>query len=430
MVLVIALLTVTAFMGVEDIGLKGVFEDDAVRMGLDLVGGSSITLEAIAPETDGEAAETETEDGAEASGISSETMDSVIAILNQRVTSAGYTEATVTRINGKDRVRVDIPSVADPEDAIALLGATAKLEFIDSEGNLVLTGEQVKKAEVRAQQAGTGITEIVVALSFDNSARQSFADATERMAAKPEGENVIFIVLDNVVISSPLVRTKIDSTECVIQGDFTAEEATLTANLISSGNLPCELEVVETRSVGATLGAEALSRALKAGVIGIILIMLFMIIMYQLPGFISAVALVAYIAITAICIVAFKINLSLPGIAGIFLTIGMAVDANVVIFERIREELNGGKSIKAAVKSGFSRAFTAVLDSNITTIIAAVVLWRFGTGAIQGFAITLLLGVIISLISALLITRVLLNTLVGIGVTNIRLFGAKYADKE
>ena len=155
-----------------------------------------------------------------------------------------------------------------------------------------------------------------------------------------------------------------------------------------------------------------------------------MIIMYQLPGFISAVALVAYIAITAICIVAFKVNLSLPGIAGIFLTIGMAVDANVVIFERIREELNGGKSVKAAVKSGFSRAFSAVLDSNITTIIAAIVLWRFGTGAIQGFAITLLLGVIISLISALLITRVLLNALVGIGVTNIRLFGAKYADKK
>lgn len=429
MILIIALLTATAFMGVEDIGLKGVFDDDAVRMGLDLVGGSSITLEAVAPEADGQ---TETQDGEESavSGISSETMDSVIAILNQRVTSAGYTEATVTRINGKDRVRVDIPSVADPEEAIALLGATAKLEFRDSEGNLVLTGEQVKKAQVMTQQSGTGITEIVVGLEFDSSARKSFADATERMAAKPEGENIIFILLDDTVISYPQVREKIDSTECIIQGNFTAEEAALTANLISSGNLPCELDVVETRSVGATLGAEALSRALKAGVIGIILVMLFMIIMYQLPGFISAVALVAYIAITAICIVAFKVNLSLPGIAGIFLTIGMAVDANVVIFERIREELNGGKSVKAAVKSGFSRAFSAVLDSNITTIIAAIVLWRFGTGAIQGFAITLLLGVIISLISALLITRVLLNALVGIGVTNIRLFGAKYADKK
>lgn len=431
MLLVIALLAVSAITGIEGIGLKSVLDEGAVRMGLDLVGGSSITLEAVEEVADESAEPVEGEEGVEqTSTITEETLDAVIAILNQRVTSAGYTEATVTRINGKNRVRVDIPAIADPEEAIALLGATAQLVFLDSEFNVILTGEQVKSAKVQSYQQETGAIDIVVALEFDSSARESFADATEKAAAKAEGENLIHILLDNTIISSAAARERIDSTECILQGGFTAQEAATIANLISSGNLPCELEVVETRSVGATLGAEALERAMKAGIIGLILVILFMLIVYRLPGLVSAIALVAYVAITALCIVGFKINLSLPGIAGIFLTIGMAVDANVIIFERIKEELNAGKSIKASVKAGFSRAFSAILDSNITTIIAAIVLWRFGTGAIQGFAITLLLGVVLSFISAILITRVLLNALVGVGITNAGLFGAKRADKE
>ena len=237
-------------------------------------------------------------------------------------------------------------------------------------------------------------------------------------------------MLDDALISYPVPRERIDSTECIISGGFDAEEAANLANLISSGNLPCKLDVVEKRAVGASLGEQAFTKAMFAGLIGVLLVMLFMIIMYQLPGLVSAISLIGYIAITAICVVGFRINLSLPGIAGIFLTIGMAVDANVIIFERIREELNSGKSVKASVKSGFNRAFTAIIDSNITTLIAAVVLWIFGTGAIQGFAITLFLGVIISLITALLFTKIFLNALVGIGVTNIKLFGAKYADNN
>lgn len=474
MLLVIALLVVSACFGIRGIGLKSVFDDDAIRKGLDLVGGTSITLEATtdgmlsatdaddladdeneivddlqesdattdeesAIDADGEAdasdvadvtdatdeteAETET-----ASGVTDDMLDAVVAVLNQRITAAGYTEATVTKIGDKNRVRVDIPDVADPEEAIKLVGATAKLYFIDSEGNVVLTGEQVRSAKMENQQnSTTGAVQPVVALKLDDSARASFADATERMAAKADGENYIMIVLDDQIISMPSVSERIDSTDCIITGPD-AEEAKMIANLISSGNLPCALNVVETRSVGATLGADAFAQAMKAGLIGIILVMLFMIVMYQLPGLVSAIALVAYIAITILCIVGFRINLSLPGIAGIFLTIGMAVDANVIIFERIREELNGGKSVRAAVKSGFNRAFAAIIDSNVTTLIAAIVLWKFGTGAIQGFAITLLLGVIISFVSALFITKVLLNALVGIGVTNIKLFGAKYAD--
>lgn len=475
MLLIIALLVVSACFGIRGIGLKSVFADDAIRKGLDLVGGTSITLEATldgtqqatvndadntadepvendeqadgaqdaaadeqgdAEATDGSDASDETvidesaTDEENASGVTDEMLDAVVAVLNQRVTAAGYTEATVTKIGDKNRVRVDIPDVADPEEAIKLVGATAQLSFIDSEGNVVLTGQQVRSAKMENQQnPTTGAVQPVVALKLDDSARAAFADATERMAAKASGENYIMIVLDNTVISMPSVSERIDSTECVITGPD-AEEAKMIANLISSGNLPCALDVVETRSVGATLGADAFAQAMKAGLIGIILVMLFMILMYQLPGLVSAIALVAYIAITVLCVVGFRINLSLPGIAGIFLTIGMAVDANVIIFERIREELNGGKSVRAAVKSGFNRAFAAIVDSNVTTLIAAVVLWKFGTGAIQGFAITLLLGVIISFVSALFITKVLLNALVGMGVTNIKLFGAKYADNN
>ncbi len=414
--LVIALLAVTAVFGIDAIGLKSSFDDDGIRKGLDLVGGSSITYEAQPNE--------------EGADIDSATMDSVVAVLRNRVTSAGYTEATVTKVNDK-RVKVEIPSIDNPEDAVKMLGTTAKLTFVDSNGNTVIEGSQVKSAKASYQAVSNGVEQWVVTLEFDDSAVEAFADATEKMAAlSSSGMNYISILLDNEEISKPYVSQRINSKDCVISGNFTAESAEYLANLISSGNLPVELKEAELRSVGATLGAMALDNAMKAGAIGIILVMIFMIIMYRLPGVVSAIALVGYIAMTGICLVVFKINLSLPGIAGVFLTIGMAVDANVVIFERIKEELNSGKSIRASVKSGFNRAFTAVIDSNVTTLIAAAVLWRFGTGPIQGFAITLGLGVILSMISAILITKVLLNSLVGMGVTNAKLFGSKCADNK
>ena len=437
LILVIVLLVVTAVYGVRfgDKGLKGVFDEGAVTLGLDLVGGSSITLEAVIPETP------ENTEGAFDDVVSEEEndsvsgmMDQVVAVLRNRVTAAGYTEAQVALVSsptgGSNRVRVDIPNVDDPEEAARYLGTTAQLIFFtynetSGEMSVVLTGEQVKDADATLQANELGQQQYVVALKLDDSARQSFADATEKTSATGEP---IYIMLDNSIISAPVANERIDSTECIITGGFDANSAAELANLISSGNLPCELEVVDNGAVGASLGAEACERAMLAGLIGVILVMIFMIVMYRLPGFVSALALVAYIAITAICIVLFKVNLSLPGIAGIFLTIGMAVDANVVIFERIKEELNSGKSIKAAVKSGFNRAFTAVIDSNVTTLIAAVVLWIYGTGAIQGFAITLFLGVVISLITALLLTKSLLNAFVGMGVRNIKLFGAKNAD--
>ncbi len=416
MILVIALLAVTACYGIDLLGVKSVFEEDGVRLGLDLVGGTSISFEAVLDDNSTEM-------------TNEEIMDSVVAVLNRRVTSAGYTEATVTRVKD-NMVKVEIPDVNNLDEAQSLLGKVAKLTFKDSNGNVVIEGSQIKSAVAIVTQNELGVSEYAVELNFDSSAADAFAKATEEMSQAPEGMNYISILLDDVEISAPFVDEPIYQTSCIIRGGMTAEYARELANLISSGNLPVELKQGELRSVSATLGAEALSKAMLAGAIGIILVMLFMIVIYRLPGVVSAIALVGYIALTAICISLFKINLSLPGIAGIFLTIGMAVDANVVIFERIREELASGKSVRASVNSGFKSAFSAVLDSNITTLIAAVVLWKFGTGAIVGFAITLFVGVVLSLITAVFVTKVLLNSLVGMGVTNIKLFGAKYADEN
>lgn len=436
MMLVIVLLVTMVCYGVRigDGGLKSIFEKGSVIMGLDLVGGTSITFEANAKE--GMEAETPADtidptvpQETVIDGITDSDMDAVVAILGRRATNANYTEAQVIRLNtaGKNRVRVDIPDVDDAEKALDLMGKTAQLTFfyLTEAGEYVevLTGDQVKSAYATTDQT----LNHVVALQLDNSARQSFAEATRVTSA---AESPIYILLDDEIISAPVATEEINATECIISGDFDAKSAADLANLISSGNLPCELTPIETRTVGASLGDNAFNQAMLAGAIGVILVMIFMIVMYRLPGVVSSLALIAYIAITCICLVLFKVNLSLPAIAGIFLTIGMAVDANVVIFERIKEELNAGKSVKAAVKAGFNRAFTAIIDSNVTTLIAAVVLWYFGTGAIQGFAVTLFLGVVISLITALLITKVLLNALVGMGVTNIKLFGAKSADKQ
>ena len=434
MMLVVVLLVSMVCYGVRigDGGLKSIFDKGSVIMGLDLVGGTSITFEAnakagaevVTPDESLEFAGETVIDG-----ITDSDMEAVVAILGRRATNANYTEAQVIRLNtaGKNRVRVDLPDVDDAEQALELMGKTAQLTFfyISDAGEFVevLTGAQVKSAVATTDQT----LNHVVALKLDDSARQSFADATR---VTSQTESPIYILLDDEIISAPVANEEINSTECIISGDFDSQSAAYLANLISSGNLPCELTAIETRTVGASLGDNAFKQAMTAGVIGVLLVMLFMIIMYRLPGVVSAIALVAYIAITCICLILFKVNLSLPAIAGIFLTIGMAVDANVVIFERIKEELNAGKSTKAAVKAGFNRAFTAIIDSNVTTLIAALVLWYFGTGAIQGFAVTLFLGVVISLITALFVTKVLLNALVGMGVTNIKLFGAKNADNQ
>ncbi len=397
-ILCIALAVLIAIFGINAFNLGGVFEEDTIRKGLDLVGGSSITFKAV-PE--------------EGSDVSmDDAIEKATNILRRRLDSLGYTEATIARV-GSDQIRIEIPGIDNPDEAVQTLGSTAKLVFRDSDGNVVIEGKDVKSATKQYGQVNSDSlgSQYYVALEFNSTARSAFADATSRMAAKTDGNNYISIELDDTVISRPSVNERIDSTNCVISGSFTEDEATNLAVLISSGQLPVALEENELRSVGASLGSEALSTSIIAGLIGVILVMIYMVLIYRLPGFVSVLSLIAYTALFGIILAVAKVNLSLPGIAGIILTIGMAVDSNVVIYERIKEELRLGKTVKAAVKSGFSRAFTAILDSNVTTLIAAVVLWYYGTGSVQGFAITLFIGTLVSLFTALVVTRVILYAL-------------------
>ncbi len=405
LVLLCIVLTVTmAFYGVSEIGLKSVLDDDAINKGLDLVGGSSVTYQAI-PDESQEDFDMNT------------ALETVEMMLRQRLDTLGYSEGTIARV-GTDQIRIEIPGIDNPEEAVRTLGSTAKLEFRDSDGNVLFEGDAVKEAVASYGDTGKGIgQEYFVSLSFTNEGRKLFADATQAAAArKTEDKNYIDIYLDTECISHASVDERIDSDSCIISGSFTQEDAVTLAELISAGKLPVELEEIELRHVGATLGTNALSSSLTAGLIGIILVMIFMILVYRLPGFVSAIGLVGYIAVFAILVVYFRVNLSLPGIAGIILTIGMAVDSNVVIYERIKEELRAGKSVRAAVKGGFKGATSAILDANVTTIIAAVVLLYYGVGAVYGFALTLLIGTLVSLFMALVVTRILLTSLANMGV--------------
>ena len=409
--LCITLVVLVALFGIRGTALSGVFEEDTISKGLDLVGGSSITFKAIP------------EEGTDVN--MDEAVEKAINIMRKRLDGMNQNEATVSKV-GTDSIRIEIPGVTNPEDAVKTLGSTAKLVFQDSDGNVVVEGKDVKSAQAiygQLNQNSVG-SEWYVSLEFNEAARASFADATERMAAKKaDGTNYIAIKLDEETISRPSVEQRIDDTNCVISGSFDEAGAKELATLISSGQLPVAFEEKELRSVGASLGSDALRSSLVAGLIGVILVMVYMILLYRLPGFISCLALVAYTAIFGVVLAATKITLSLPGIAGIILTVGMAVDSNVVIYERIKEELRTGKTLRASVQSGFNRAFTAILDANVTTLIASVVLWNFGTGSVQGFAKTLFIGVVISLFTALVVTRVLLNAFVAFKVSP-KLFGS------
>ena len=409
--LCITLVVLVALFGIRGTALSGVFEEDTISKGLDLVGGSSITFKAIP------------EEGADVN--MDEAVEKAINIMRKRLDGMNQNEATVSKV-GLDSIRIEIPGVTNPEDAVKTLGSTAKLVFQDSDGNVVVEGKDVKSAQAiygQLNQNSVG-SEWYVSLEFNEAARASFADATERMAAKKaDGTNYIAIKLDEETISRPSVEQRIDDTNCVISGSFDEAGAKELATLISSGQLPVAFEEKELRSVGASLGSDALRSSLVAGLIGVILVMVYMILLYRLPGFISCLALVAYTAIFGVVLAVTKITLSLPGIAGIILTVGMAVDSNVVIYERIKEELRTGKTLRASVQSGFNRAFTAILDANVTTLIASVVLWNFGTGSVQGFAKTLFIGVVISLFTALVVTRVLLNAFVAFKVSP-KLFGS------
>lgn len=418
--LIIALLVIiiaaTAVIGGLNINLFGynisypnaLDKDWGIRQGLDLVGGSVITYEA------------------QADNVTDEQMQSVENVMRNRLDSLGYSEATVSR-QGDKKVRIEIPAIQDPQQAVKTLGQTAVLSFKDADGNTVLEATDVSSA-VAAYSAidDTGVAVHHVKLILNDSGIEKFYQATTAASQRADGGNYIAIMLDDEVISQPMVREAINQKECIISGGFSdSTETSELAALINSGNLPFSIKDVELSSIGPTLGKEALNTSLIAAAIGLIIILLFMLLVYRLLGFAANIALLAYVTIVIYIMTFFRINLSLAGIAGIILSIGMAVDANVIIFERIKEELKLGKTIKTAVASGFNKAFLAIIDSNVTTIIAAVVLYIFGTGTIKGFAVTLTIGTLVSMFTAIFITKFLLNLIVNLKIKNYAWYGLR-----
>ncbi|MFR0859701.1 MAG: protein translocase subunit SecD [Christensenellales bacterium] len=325
-------------------------------------------------------------------------MESTVSILTSRLTRQGFTEATVTR-QGSDRIRVEIPNVSDPNQILTIIGTPAQLYFVDEDGNNLMEGSMVKNAQAAQDQDGKPC----IAFELTDEGAKIFAEATAANLGK-----TISITLDGETISRATVNTVIAGGKGEITGNFTADEAKNLATLILSGALPLNLTQLEVSAISATLGVEALDRAIQAGVIGVILVMLFMLFRYRLCGLVADIALTIYIMIVVLLLALTGAQLTLPGVAGIILGIGMAVDANVVIFERIREEVKVGRPIGSAVRKGFSNALSAIIDSNVTTIIAAVVLYAFGTGSVRGFALTLGIGVATSLFTAVFVTHKLL----------------------
>jgi len=371
---------------------------DAVELGLDLRGGVYVVYTATDPEQED----------------FESLFNGTLEVLRRRLDNQGYTEATVSR-QGNDGIRVEIPAVEDPDAVMKILGSPAYLEFRDPNGNMLFDGSYVKKA-VLDYNTESGY---VVAFELNDEGTTIFAAATSQYLNQEIG-----IYLDDKEISSPTVNSVISGGSGYIEGSFTRESAEELAMLIQSGALPLNLEQTEVRTISATLGEDALSRAVLAGLIGLALVMIFMVIVYRIPGLIADLALTIYIVIVmyALCLIP-GIQLTLPGIAGIILGVGMAVDANVIIFERLKEELRAGKTVRNAVKQSFQKAIVAVLDSNITTMIAAVVLIFFGTGTIKGYAYTLAISIVVSMITAVLVTRFLLQSLITFGVQKPSLFG-------
>lgn len=372
-----------------------------IKQGLDLKGGVYIVYEA--KDTDGKTF-----------NPTGEQMSAAVSMLQQRVDDKGYYDAEVSQ-EGTNRIRVEIPGVTDAQATAEEIGEAAHLTFRDEEGNVLVDGANVSNATKQTQN-----NEIVVSLEFDAAGKSAFATATQNNVGKRIG-----IYMDETPISQPTVNTAITDGRAVISGDFTAEEADNLAAKIRAGSLPFNLNILEYNAVGARLGADSLATSVKAGFVGVVIVLLFMLFVYRIPGLAADIALCIYTALLVVIMSLMGTTLTLPGLAGIILSIGMAVDANVIIFARIKEEINAGKSVKSAVKNGFAKALSAILDGNITTLISCVILYWLGTGPVKGFAMTLFLGIVISMFTALVITRVIINSFVGIGIKNSKLYGGK-----
>lgn len=388
-ILLIGAFSVIGILGTPDIGGYRVQSfGEVIKRGLDLQGGVSILLEATAESNDESA------------------VDRTIVVLEQRINNLGVSETVIAK-EGTNRIRIEIPGRYDSNDIVQTLSKAGKLTFVGPDGTEVLTGSDVKDAAVMMDN----LNRPVVSLKLNNSGKQKFADATKKYLGQS-----ISIKMDDEVVSAPVVEAHITDGEASITGQASVEEAEKLASIIKSGALPVVLKNVETNTVGPTIGDAAIPQSLKAGAIGIILVFLFMLIFYRVPGLLATLALTVFILLVLLAFVVFDVVLTLPGIAGLLLTIGMAVDANVLIFERIKEELKLGKSPRSAVDLGFNRAMSSILDSNITTIIAAATLLIIGTGGVKGFGLTLLIGVSISMFTAIVVTKRLLKLALNAGI--------------
>ncbi|MGN0335878.1 MAG: protein translocase subunit SecD [Lachnospiraceae bacterium] len=369
-----------------------------ITLGLDLAGGVSITYQV------------EDEDA------TAEQMSDTIYKLQRRIESYS-TEATVYQ-SGDDRICIEIPGVTDANDILEDLGKPGSLQFCDPDGNVFMTGDDVVDAQAGTYKDNTGNNAYCVDLVLSDEAAETFSEMT--------GANIgnnLPIIYDGAVISNPVVQSQISGGKAQITGMANYDEASQLASQIRIGSLSLELSELESQVVGAQLGAEAMSSALKAALIGLVLIIIFMIAYYWVLGAAAAVALVIYSTLTIAVIYWFDITLTLPGIAGIILGIGMAVDANVVIYGRIREELSAGKSVFNAMKDGFKKATSAIVDGNVTTLIVAAILAWKGSGTVKGFAYTLAISIIVSLITSLFVTRYVVYSLYGIGVKDVKFYG-------
>lgn len=427
LIVLLVCLGLTAAIAYLGVGEDKVLGYKNIPLGLDLNGGVQITYEAgIDDPTDDQ-------------------MAAAVGVIRKRLDLNNYTEAEVYR-EGKKRIYVEIPGIEDQAKAESEMGKTALLEFkgvrqsqvtAPESGKfdnvqafydaateqeltkLVISGADVKSAVNRYSATdATGIAKHHVVLELNKEGADKFSAGTKEFLNNP-----IAIVLDGQVVSMPNVGSQISDGTAIISGSFTEDSAKELANLINAGALPFKLNRIESNGVGAKLGLDSLNTSIKAGAIGFIFVLLFMLVYYKIPGLAADLALFIYGAIVIMILSAFKVTLTLPGVAGIILSVGMAVDANVVIFSRIKEELMMGKGIRSSIDAGFKKALSAIVDGNVTTLIAAVVLYFFGSGPVKGFAQTLGVGILVSMFTALIITRLFVKGFVELGIDKKVLFG-------
>lgn len=405
LVVTVALIALMGFTVLVGFGKTGTGAMKNIKLGLDLAGGVSITYQV------------------KDKNPTEEEMSDTIYKLQKRVEQYS-TEASVYQ-EGSDRINIEIPGVTDANKILDELGKPGALEFKTQDGETVITGSDVETASARAGEDSMGNREYSVELNLNDSGKEKFAKATEENVGK-----TISIIYDNNTISSPRVNEAITGGQAYITGNFTFEEADNLASTIRIGGLKLELEELRSNVVGAQLGEQAISTSLKAGAIGLALIIIFMIFVYYLPGLASGLALLIYTELVMIILNGFNITLTLPGIAGIILGIGMAVDANVIIFARVREEMTRGKSVKNSLKTGFQKAMSAIVDGNVTTLIAAAVLWFRGSGSVKGFAQTLAIGIIVSMFTALVVTRLIVFAFYAVGLRKESLYYRPRKERE